>query len=289
MKRILILCLALLLVTSAYAFADEIIINKLGGDHTDFAFAPDAQVLEVYFPKIFGVDAALVRYGEFTLLIDCGGSQWKSTRALLEKLNVTELTYALNTHPDADHIGGFNHVLKDIPAGEFLLGFPEDHERGHEVRFKVYEALHEQGIPFRRVYNGDTIEFGDVSISVYQRTDADLPSVNDSSVMLMIQYGERRILFTGDIEYAGQTVLCEDPACPDLKADILKFPHHGYAPMHDQFLSRISPELVISTCGKTDTSGLKQLEDKKIPYYITANRIIRLATDGKVWTLESVN
>ena len=162
MKRILILCLMLLFIACAGAGAEEIILNKTRGDHADFAFAPDAQLLEVYFPQIFGCDAALVRYGEYTMLIDCAGNQWKQTRTLLNKLGITELTYALNSHPDADHIGGFNHVLKDIPAGEFLMGFPEDHDSGDEVRFRVYEDLHAQGIPLRRVHNGDTIEFGSV-------------------------------------------------------------------------------------------------------------------------------
>lgn len=288
MKRILILCLTLLFIACANAFAEEIVLNKLSGDHADFAFAEDAQLLEVYFPRIFGVDSALVRYGEHTMLIDCPGTQWKATRTLLDKLGITELTYALNSHPDVDHIGGFHHVLKDTPAGEFLLGFPEDHELGDKVRFKVYDALHAQGIPLRRVQNGDTIAFGDVSITVYQRTEEELPSVNDRSVMLMIQYGERRIFFTGDIEGPTQDLLCEDPANLDLKADILKFPHHGYTAMREAFLARVSPELVISTSGKTDIAGLKQLDQKDIPYFITANRILRLATDGKVWTVESV-
>ena len=147
MKRILALCLVLLAFFCAGACAEEIILNKTRGDHADFAFAEDAKLLEVYFPQIFGCDAALVRYGDKTMLIDCAGNQWKSTKAMLDKLNITELTYALNTHPDADHIGGFNHVLKEIPAGEFLMGFAEDHDSGDAVRFKVYDALHAQGIP----------------------------------------------------------------------------------------------------------------------------------------------
>ena len=288
MKRILLLCLTLLFIACMGASAEEVILNKVRGDHADFAFAEDAKLLEVYFPKIFGCDAALVRYGEYTMLIDCAGNQWKETKALLDKLGVTELTYALNSHPDADHIGGFNRVLKDIPAGEFLLGFPEDHDSGDEVRFKVYSELHAQGIPFRRVQNGDTIEFGDVSITVYQRTDEHLPRVNNKSVMLMIQYGERRIFFTGDIQAATQTLLGEEAANLDMDTDILKYPHHGYDRMQEEFFALAAPEFVICTCGKANTEGIKQLKEHGIPYQLTANQTLRLATDGKVWTVEKI-
>ena len=149
MKRILALCLMLLLAACAACAEEPIIIDMTRGENADFAFAQDAQLLEVFFPQVYGCDAALVRCGEYTILIDCGGTQWKEVKALLDDLNVTSLTYALNSHPDADHIGGFNHVLRDIPAGEFLLGFPEDYPSGDDVRFKVYDALHEMGIPLR--------------------------------------------------------------------------------------------------------------------------------------------
>jgi len=290
MKRIMALLLALLLMLPCLSgmAEDSVIINKIAGDGADFAFAEDAKLLEVYFPKIYGCDAAFVRYGEYSMLIDCAGNQWEAVEALLKKLNVTEVTYAVNSHPDADHIGGFNHVLKNVPAGEFLLGFPEDYDEGDTVRFKIYEDLHKLDIPFRQVANGETIEFGDVKITVHQRTDASLTRVNNKSVMLMIEYGERRIFFTGDIQRDAQLLLIKDADTLDLKADILKFPHHGYAKMQEGFLNMVSPELVICTSGRSGAKGADQLKEKKIPHYFCENGILRLATDGSVWTLERV-
>ena len=286
MKRIFALCL-LLVMLCASGCAEEIILNKIRGDHADFAFSEDAKLLEIYFPPIFGCDAALIRCGEMSMLIDCAGNQWKTTKAMLDKLGVTELTYALNTHPDADHIGGFNHVLKDIPAGEFLMGFSEDHDSGDDVRFKVYNALHEYGIPMRRVGNGDTIEFGDVSITVYQRLEEDLPRVNSKSLTLLIRYGERSFYFTGDVLAPGQELLAEHNGA-DIDADIMKYPHHGLEPMRESFLSAVSPELVIATSGKDDVNGVLDLKKRAIPCLLTANRTLRLATDGKVWTVEKI-
>jgi len=289
MKKLLALCLLLALLIPAFALCeDSVVINKVRGDQPDFAFPEDAKLLEIFFPPVYGCDSAIVRYGDYAMLIDCAGNQWKTVRKALDQLGVTELDYAVNSHPDADHIGGFDHVLSEVPAGEFLLGFPEDHDSGDAVRFEVYEALHAQGIPFRRVQNGDTVDFGDVQITVHQRTDEHLPRVNNKSVMLMIQYGERRIFFTGDIQKDTQLLLAGEAETLDLKADIMKYPHHGYDRMQSGFLEMVSPELVVCTLGDKNTEGVKQLKEKGVSALLTASGMLRLATDGTVWTVERI-
>lgn len=287
MKKILIFCLMLLFLLPALALADEaVVINKVKDKTADFAFPEDAQLLEIYFPQIYGCDAALVRYEDKTMLIDCAGNQWKQVEAMLKRLKVTELTYAVNSHPDADHIGGLNSIAKRYPVGQFILGFPEDYDAGDEVRFRVYSDLHEMGVPFRRVGEGDTIDFGDVKITVHQRLDEHLPRVNNKSVTLMIEYGERRIYFTGDIQQPAQELLAG--AELDLNTDILKFPHHGYEPMHDSFIAATSPELVIATSGQLKEKGIASLREKNLPVLMTASYILKLTTDGSVWVVEKL-
>lgn len=287
MKKLFALLLMLLMLPLSAALSENtIIINKIADVSNTFAFPEEATLLEVYFPKINGCDAAFVRYGEYSMLIDCAGNQWRQTKALLDKLQIKEMTYALNSHPDADHIGGFNHVLKEIPAQEFLLGFPEDYPEGDTVRFKVYDDLHTLGVPFRQVADGDTIAFGDVKMTVHQRTDANLTRVNNKSVMVKIELGERSILFTGDVQRDAQLLYIQDQ--PDIQADILKFPHHGYNNMQPGFLSLVDPELVVLTSGRSGANGAQQLKDQKITHYFAENGILRLATDGTVWTVERI-
>lgn len=286
MKKIAALLLVIMILLPLAALGENIIVNKIKTPDDPFAFPEDAKLLEVYFPKINGCDAAFVRYGEYSMLIDCAGNQWEKTKQLLDLLGVTEMTYALNSHPDADHIGGFNHVLKTIPAGEFLYGFPEDYDEGDAVRFKVYSDLHELGIPFRLVQDGDSIEFGDVKISVHQRLNKNLVRTNNKSVMVKLELGERSILFTGDVQRDAQLIYIEDQ--PDLKADVLKFPHHGYNNMQVGFLNMIDPSLVILTSGRSGANGAQQLKDRNILHYFTENGITRLATDGNVWLIERI-
>ena len=287
LKKAVAILLALVLpAVSLSAMAEDVIINKIAHPENTFAFEEGAPLLEVYFPAVFGVDAAYVRYGDYSIIIDCGGNEWRIFDDMLNKLGVTEVTYAVNSHPDADHIGGFNQVFKHISCGEFLLGFPEDYEHGDDLRFKVYKDLHAMNIPFRRVGNGDTIEFGDVQITVYQRLEEHLPRVNNRSVMLMIQLGERRVFFTGDIQYDAQALLVADADKLDLHADILKYPHHGYRNMMEGFLKMVDPKLVVITGGTKSVKGNEILDQFGIKYYYTFGGNLRFATDGTVWTAE---
>lgn len=286
MKRWISLLFALLLVLPVLGQAKSVIKNKISGADADFSFPVGTELLEVYFPKLDGTDAAYIRYGEYSMLLDCGGDQWRETKKLLDQLGVTHLTYAVNSHPDADHIGGFNYVLAEIPADEFLTGFPEDYPEGDEVRYKIYDALHEMDIPIRRVGNGDTIDFGDVQVSVYQRFDEELPRVNNRSIMLMFQLGERRIFFPGDIQRDTQLLLVADQANLDLKCDVLKSPHHGLNPMQYGFLKMVQPELVIITSGSSDAGMVSQLKENNIKYYFCQYGVNHLATDGEVWLVE---
>lgn len=287
MKKFLLLMLMMLLLLPCCAIGEEsVIINKIADPENDFAFPEDAQLLEVFFPQISGCDAALVKYGEYSILIDCAGNQWRQVEAMLKRLNVTELTYAVNSHPDADHLGGFNHVLKNVPAGEFLLGFPEDYDEGDTLRFKVYADLHALNIPFHQVQHGEILPFGDVKITVHQYTDEHLTRVNNKSVVLKIELGNRSILFTGDIQLDGQLCYVNDQA--PVQADIMKFPHHGYKNMNAGFLELVDPELVVLTSGRNTAEGAKQLKQAGITHYFTEKNILHLVTDGNVWLVERI-
>ena len=284
-KWIALLLLFVLLLPLCSATAESVIINKITDPDNDFEFPEDAKLLEVYWPKIYDCAAVYLQYGEYNMLLDCGGELWKETEKLLNKLGVTELTYALNSHPHSDHIGGFQHVLKKIPAGEFLLCFDEDDKRSNDLAFKVYDQLHAIDIPFRRLKHDDTIEFGDVKMTILQRTDPFLTG-NNASAMLRVELGERSFLFAADVQADAQ-LLFVDANAP-LKADILQHPHHGYNIMQYPFLNAVDPELVIVTSMSAFANGVKQLKSTDTDYHYTNLGIMRMTTDGNVWVVERI-
>ncbi len=287
MKKLLTLLMLLIFLLPALGCAEEsVIINKIKDPENPFSFPEDAQLLEIYFPHIYDSDSFFIRYGEYTMLLDCAGEHWERVKELMQLLEVTEITYAFASHPHADHIGGFQHLLKDyVKAENFIHAFEEDYPYANLPAYRVYDELHAQGVPFRIVHHGDTIDFGDVQMTVYQRMEEDLTG-NNASAMLKVSLGERAILFTADIQMDSQRAFAADQT--PVKADIMKYPHHGYNNVQQVFLDAVDPELVILTSARNSANGINVLKKNNLPYYFTYDGILRLATDGTVWTLERI-
>lgn len=282
-KWLALLAAMMLLVSTWTVAAEEVIINKIENPENRFAFPEDAKLLEIYFPKIYDCAAAFIRYGEYSMLFDCGGGQWEQTKHLLDRLGVTEMTYACNSHPHTDHIYGYQFVLKEIPAGMFQLFFDENYVHANKCAFKIYDELHAMGVPFQRLYDGDTIPFGDVQMSILQCTDPEFTG-NNQSALLKVQLGERSFLFTSDIQMDAQRKLAARNV--DLRADIVQAPHHGYNRTQRVFLDAVAPELVIVTSLKSSANGVKLLKELNIDYLYTSQEIIKMTTDGEVWVVE---
>lgn len=283
MKKWLLLLMVMLLLPACASAEERIIIDKIKHPTNDFAFPEDAKLLEIYFPKIYDSAASFIRYGEYTMLFDCADDQWGQVLELLDRLGVTELTYACNSHPHKDHIEGFPHVLKDIPAREFLRFFDDDYEQTETAARRAYAQLRELRIPFRQLGNGDMIPFGDVNITVLQSLDPAF-TANNASALLMVELGQRRFLFASDIQIAGQRRLLENGA--DIKADILQHPHHGYNEIRTYFLEEVDPELVIITSLPNAAKGAAFLRELGVAYLHTHLGIIKMTTDGNVWVIE---
>ncbi len=52
-----------------------------------------------------------------------------------------------------------------------------------------------------------------------------MEEINNMSVVAMVEYGDNKLLFTGDVERKGEELMLSDGI--DLDCDILKVSHHG--------------------------------------------------------------
>lgn len=202
-------------------------------------------------------------------------------------MGVDHIDTAYNSHPHDDHIDGFPYVDEYCPIGKMILTFDEDYDKHMKT---VVAYCNEQGIPIEHASDGDVLTMGpngEVTMRVIQRQGTKSWTTNDRSAMLLIQYGERTILFTGDVENRAQkSYYTELPEC-GLKADILKYPHHGQVKLANEFLAAIDPELVFMNGGSAVMEGAQTyLKKKKIPYLVGYDGLTRMRTDGSIWVVD---
>ena len=89
------------------------------------------------------------------------------------------------------------------------------------------------------------------------------------------------------MENHAQRSFGENPPAEGIRADILKYPHHGQVKLHDPFMDAISPSFVIlNGANEVMTGGKNYLNRNKVPYLISYQGLIRLRTDGQIWVVD---
>jgi len=216
--------------------------------------------LRVDFLDVGQGDSALVTMPDgTTLLVDAGGNTMDSARRIGETVvseylwwrGLSRIDYVLATHADADHIDGLNDVLKNFTVTSALIARrPAD-----DPEFaKFAQTLTRTSTNSETIVAGDVIHFGDVAVSVLWPPATGEKSTNNDSIVLRIQYGERSILLTGDIEQAAEHSLLASQQ--QLNADVIKVPHHGSKTSSTEaFVNATKPQLAIISVGRTSRFG----------------------------------
>ena len=279
-----ILCLLLLLMLAAPAFAEEVppvLVDRINApdQYADFAFAEDAPLLEVIFPQILNCDAAFLRCGGETMLVDCA-TQGQAVRIInmCRQLGITHIDRVVNTHPHADHIGGLRDLLKEVTVGELWVCFPPDYNAHMKNAVAVAEKA---GIAVKTFADGDVLTLGGATIEVW-KLDGRPDQLNDCSAQLLITYGERTMLLAADLQDEGQkqmTALHGDA----LDADILKYPHHGIEDLRPEYKAAVSPLFLVVTNNHRQTAGWKAIQRGTIPFAYTVPGFVCAFTDGQTW------
>ena len=159
-----------------------------------------------------------------------------------------------------------------IPVGQLCIS--PRRFRG-DCAQRLLEIASSQQIPIRLLRDGDRL--GNASVLLANRTFRQ-SAENNSSVVLRIAAGERRVLLTGDIERETES----DLAGRIGRADVLKVAHHGSrSSSTGAFLDAVSPSIALISCGPHNMFGhphaevLRRLEDR-------GARVFRTDVNGSI-------
>lgn len=263
------------------------LVDRITDPQADFSFAEDAKLLQIIFPNVWDEDAELILCGGQAMLIDCAKeSHGSRVVALLEQLGVTELNYVVNSHPHNDHLLGLKSIAKAVKIDQLLFCFPEKETQHMPMALKIADQY---GVPVIWYEDGEQFRLGDAVIDVWLKGDDDW-TLNERSAQMRLQYGERTMLFTGDMMQKTQRRLMEVIDHRLLDVDIFKYPHHALTLPDSDFFDLVSPDYVIITNTSGDrTKKVRQYLDKRgTPWVTTVPGYVSLTTDGRTWVIERI-
>ena len=253
------------------------------------AITTGSSLVRVHFIDVGQGDATLIDCGTTEVLIDGGDNAAGSTVVSYLKPYVDgKLDYLIATHPDADHIGGLDDVLRAYQVGTIIdSGCPAS---TRSYRDYLTAAQNEAGasISYSRSVHYD---LGRNSALYLIDTGSDWDNANDNSVVCQLIAGNVQVLFTGDmtqdVEKARLGLFGD--------IDVLKVGHHGSAYSTSAgFLQVVRPEYaVISYKVGNDyhhpaKSALRRLLEAGATIYGTGKSgSVVLTTDGTSYTFNT--
>jgi len=194
-------------------------------------FNPD---LRVTFLAVGQGDGAVVRFpGSQVMVIDGGGAFGgtfdpgeRIVAPYLWSRKIMHVDYVALSHPDRDHFGGLTFIVENFSPAEFWSGGVASDDYSYArlldavARVDAREVLCDAAAPARTI-GGVEVRCLWPAAKPHEAKD------NNSSMVIRLSYRGRAILFAGDLEARGERELIATGA--DLRAAILKAPHHGSA------------------------------------------------------------
>ncbi len=212
-----------------------------------------AHPMEIYFLDVGQGDATLIRTREGDVLIDAGSEGSQEALCLrLQELGITSLRLLILSHPDEDHIGGADGILRAFPTEEVWVNGMDGKNESYEA---LKAALAEQGMEATAVGVGKKCLLGELSFFIL--APLSMPTEgNEGSLILKVTFGEISMLFSGDAEEEGEAELLSRYGKDFLSCNLYKVAHHGsYTSTSEALLAAMSPHYAVISSGAGNSYG----------------------------------
>lgn len=245
----------------------------------------DNSKLNIFFFNVGQAESILITNNNKNMLIDCGnGSDGKYISKFLKEQGIDELDYLIGTHIDEDHIGGMQEILTNIKVETLYM--PYSTYEGKQFYIQLEEYIKENNINQQQIEKSLEKEYKLENatwkcLNVDNSNPSDKNKFNDTSIVIELEYGSTKYLFTGDL-----TDNIDSKIQGLEKVDVLKVAHHGAKEStSSEFLSIIKPTYAIISAGNNknynhpDQSVIERLKDVGVE----EDNIFITREQGTIW------
>jgi competence protein ComEC len=266
--------------------SEEQQLNNLEQENDELV---EDSLLYVYFLDVGQGDCIFVQNENETMLIDAGNNPDGKyvSKYLRKELGIKKIDYLIGTHAHEDHIGGTDIIIQDFDIGTFYMPNKTSENKCYT---DVIKYAKEKQIDIVSPNIGTRFNVGNATCEIMTKND-DAEDYNETSIVIEMNFGRQKFLFTGDMETENE----ESRKWDDI--DVLKVAHHGSTySTSSKFLNEIRPEIAVIMCSKNndyyypheklierlEKSGCKDI-------YVTADEgTILITSDGRKNTVKSL-
>jgi competence protein ComEC len=188
-------------------------------------------------------EAVLVDAGPDPVLVD----------GCLRRLGVERLPLVLLSHLDADHVGGLSGALGGREIGDIATGTLAPTDERTAALARTVRSVGGRHVVLRP---GERRTVDGLRLDVLApEPAAATASAEPNDLSLVVRASQRgiRVLLTGDLGAEAERRIVTSGA--DLRADVLKVPHHGSADADPGFLAASGARVALVSVGGDNTYG----------------------------------
>jgi competence protein ComEC len=251
-RKVLIVGIILLFNVSIYTNLEaknhlKVLFFDVGQGDSSFVTFPNGQNM-------------LIDAGDKTDYVDYGK---RVIFPYLQREGINRIDNILITHNHSDHVGGVEYLLKNINVGRVVKSVFQD----SSIYSVLVDSLANKfNTKVDRLSSGDTLQI-DKHVFLYVLFPSTKffdsfnghKNLNNTSLVVKMQYGNTSFLFTGDAEVEAESEMIGYGQL--LKSYVLKVGHHGSSTSSsDIFRHLVRPEIAVVSVKKYNRFGLPSLK-----------------------------
>lgn len=179
--------------------------------------------VKVHFIDIMDGEAIYIQApNNYDILIDAGSSSdGPNVVDYLKKYNIDDIDMMIATHPHKDNIGGLSEVIKEFQVKNIIDSGKQSNSKYYD---KYWKSIEEKNICYSEDEDQE-IQIGHkITLKIIETGD-DYSNYNNNSVVTLLQCGNIKFLFTGDMGIEAEKYLLDEKI--DINADIIKISQRG--------------------------------------------------------------
>ena len=211
---------------------------------------------EVHFVDVGQADFTLFEGPEANVVIDTADWQDENVVPYLREQGIGEIDLVVVTHPDADHIGQLDKVMKSMEVEEvWMSGTPHTTQTYEDA----IDAVLGSDAGYYEPRTGEEFVVGRMRIEALHPEEGTLTGdVQRDSVAVRVVYGETSFLMTGDAGRGAESEMTEDAeeGRIELDSDVYQMGHHGSSTSSRRsFLEAVNPDVAVYSAGEGNSFG----------------------------------
>ncbi|MGI6745615.1 MAG: ComEC family competence protein [Firmicutes bacterium ADurb.Bin300] len=233
----------------------DLLSESLSPDETYSLAGANGEGFSIFFIDVGQADSAVVMCDGESMLVD-GGNRTDSSRvvSVLRKLGISHIKAVVCSHAHEDHVGGLAGPLSVFAVDSV---FAPKEKADTKAYMNFIKAVEKKNITIQNPSFGEKMYVGSALVTFI--TPAEFKqtgniNLNNTSLVIKIEYGDTSLLLTGDAEKEIEDAIIETGV--DLSANLLKVAHHGSENSTSyRFLREVMPEYAIISVGKDNSYG----------------------------------